>query len=56
VSDLSKSLSASTGAVRQLRFRALRKLNAQLAENGYTIVRKQAKAPRLGAQEEYNDE
>lgn len=39
VSDLSERLRVSTGAIRQLRFRALRKLDAALAEHGYTTRR-----------------
>lgn len=39
VADLSRSLSISSGAVRQLRFRALRKLEKGLSESGYAIKR-----------------
>jgi len=39
IADLSQSLSLSHGAVRQLRFRALRKLERQLAQAGYGLQR-----------------
>lgn len=39
VSELSESLSVSPGAVRQLRFRAMKKLKESLASVGYTVHR-----------------
>lgn len=39
VADLSRDLSVSSGAIRQLRFRALRKLNRRLAKFGLTTRR-----------------
>jgi RNA polymerase sigma factor (sigma-70 family) len=45
VSQLSDSLSMSSGAVRQLRFRALRKLEKNLAEFGYVVRRGRRDVP-----------
>lgn len=44
VSELSENLSMTTGAVRQLRFRALRRLNSILGEHGYTTRRVRQKS------------
>lgn len=54
VSDLSERLGVSTGAIRQLRFRALRKLDATLAEHGYT-VRRVRSVPSQETVERMND-
>lgn len=53
IAELSDQLSISPGAVRQLRFRALRKLNAGLAESGFTTRRIQIK-PGKSSDEERN--
>lgn len=52
VADLSETLAVSSGAVRQLRFRALRKLNRYLAESGYTTRRIKTHPPTPSVQQE----
>ncbi len=57
VADLSEQLSVSTGAIRQLRFRALRKLNSILDQHGYTTRRIRTRSLRGGnkKQEQYHE-